>query len=153
MTYPHVASRRLPYDIDGTEIAMVSLPEGENKFLRGPRLWLNSTQKQTLQDTKNIAVMANRNNQSVGTGVSNEINGDDPKGIWFFLPTSTEITHISMPVGYVGAQKDVHIFGRARLEGSNNTTNGLDGDWETAVVDFTFSRREDSWRRTIGAVS
>ena len=127
MTYPAINSRRIPYDIDGSE---VGFRKGFNVdyntlFAAGISSWLDSTAKGNL----------NKHNKEQDCG----LGGRESHVFWFFLPEVKEITH-------VGILFDGGAGSSTTIQGSNDSTNGIDGTWETAVYTFVKQTSADGWR-------
>lgn len=135
MPYPVISSRRMPYDIDGSVVGMRHsgiYTDKEIAASRGVASWLSSTEMQNLN----------------GISRSTKINMDNGSGIcfWFFFPEAREIEYCTVVVN--------GSFESAMVEGSNDTTNGVDGTWERATIeDPIFSTRIDTWREYIKYVS
>ncbi|AHM55902.1 hypothetical protein EAL2_c06000 [Peptoclostridium acidaminophilum DSM 3953] len=131
MPYPVIPSRRIPYDIDGTEVGHRRTGIS-NSFSAGVATWATSAQKIQLQNQLNIAPFI----QSYGYG------NRDSDAFWFFFPELREITHIA----FVHFDIDSPSI---TLQGSANSTNGIDGTWETPVWSPLVSTRADAWRNDI----
>jgi hypothetical protein len=127
VSYPAVPDRRMAYDNDGTVVAIGDLTAGVTSYPTGANvIALNS-----------VPVEAGG-----GYGGTLAPNG----ATWFFFPEKREITNCWVYIGQTAF---------AGIHGSNDTTNGMDGTWETAsfpaglpsyAVDF-------DWRSGIKAVS
>lgn len=128
MAYPAISSRRMPYDIDGTEI-------GYGTIGAGIIAWFTSNQK----------ILANDENY-----VNNKIELGSGRGVaWFFFPEKREIEAIyTRFAGYQVGQLSL-------VEGSNDSTNGLDGVWETASMSGGYPAPVNnfSWRDGVKPVS
>jgi len=139
MSYAAIAARRMPYDIDGTEVGIrtsggpdYDVPGG---IAQGIGSWLDSTSKSNLNKTDR--------SQTWGGGYCK------PIVLWFFFPESREIMNIGFQT-----TGDYPISQGFTIQGSSDSTNGLDGTWETAT--FTFpggSIAADTWRNKIFAIS
>lgn len=127
MPYPAVASRRIAYDIDGTVV-------GSSTNTTFPQVWEDSISVGELN----------------GTGNSNVINRR--RTVWFFFPEKTEIGAY-----FAGGIKAYvySVFKVASIVGSNDTTNGQDGTWETATISNSGVQDPSSisWRTSVGIVS
>ena len=125
MAYPAVTGRRIPYGVNGTEIA-----RGLD-FNSGFTTWLDQTAKTAL----------NTNACTYTAGLGKTID------YYFWFPELTEITHIG--VQFIENSYELNI------RGSVDTTNGLDGTWETAGYTLPTANRDhsDFWRDSIFAVS
>lgn len=126
MPYPAIISRRIPYDIDGTEV-------GYNRsldFYGGIVSWCSSA----------IKAQINLGGYKLA------------RSAWFFFPEKMEIEAV-----YVSVVKDYIYDPRAvGIQGSNDTTNGLDGTWEQAIIVGTWYEVDTSpegFRTKIGSVS
>lgn len=108
MAYPEILSRRIPYDINGTAVGL------GRKIENGITEWLTPTQLGNLNSAGNTASIATTNDYK---SVS----------LWFFLPERMEIEKIFAQVNRI--ESEIY-FGTLRA--SNDTTNGMDGTWETA---------------------
>ena len=132
MTYPVISSRRMPYDIDGTEIAVGSLEKG----ITG---WATSQGK------------ADANGHTLR---SNSINaGEHSMVIWTFLPEEREIEQLFIRGNRTSSTGSTHTL--ASLKASNDTHNGLDGTWESAVFPSGVPGYSNlfSWRDEVKPVS
>ena len=135
MAYPVIPSRRMPYDIDGTEVGHIRT--GLNlSFNSGVESWATSAQKTQLQNQGNIAPFI----RSYGYG------NTDSDAFWFFFPEVRELTHI----GFTHSEIDTPTI---TIQGSTDSTNGIDGTWETPVWVVTVSDRADAWRSDVMALS
>ena len=73
--------------------------------------------------------------------------------IWFFFPEQREVTGGSLVILDTGSSVSYLV------QGSNDTTNGLDGTWETASITGTLIRLStapssvDVWRSGIASIS
>ena len=136
MTYPIIPSRRMPYDIDGTE---VGYRIGGN-FGNGIASWLSSGQKGEINTTLN----------HTGTVLAAGFTTASSM-LWFFFPEAREITHMTALLTITGTLQATVVAG------SNNSTNGMDGDWEAAVLPdgnpATQSTNLDIWRTHVRSVS
>lgn len=128
MTYPAITARRMPYDIDGCEVAF-------GYITTGIQVWMNSAEKVFLNDEQGYGI------NNYNTGARNRL--------WVFSPEVREVTHIyGYNVGYYTQQFKI-------IEGSVDTTNGLDGTWETAAMPdgMPLYVNDFSWRDGIKVVS
>lgn len=128
MPYPVISSHRLPYDIDGTEMCQTS------SFISGITSWFNSDQR------------INFNNPGT-VNVTGEYYGTAAYYYWF-LPHKNEIEALNIECDQNGSYL-------ISFQGSNDTTNGVDGTWETAVMGGNpcFVKSLDNWRGKITSVS
>ena len=128
MPYPAISSHRMPYDIDGTEVAYGSITAG----ITG---WYNSSQKIEFNDED-----------------WNRIE-DSGSEMFIFFPELREVEGIyAIGYQYMASGGKAPI---SALQGSNDTTNGLDGSWETAVMSSGYPAyvNDFSWRSGIVPVS
>lgn len=135
MSYAAVTGRRMPYDIDGTEVGWRNGMDANSLETNGVYSWLDSASKGNLNKGDR--------SQAWGTGWNSS------QAFWFFFPETREITHLATQQG-ADAIGPVTL----RIAGSNDTTNGVDGTWESAV--FNYPGRDtgiDLWRKSVFAVS
>lgn len=130
MVYPVISSRRMPYDIDGTEIG-----RNTSVFGNGITSWLTSEQKIEMNDEDRVAIETSAYHFRICR--------------WWFFPEKREVEAMSF-----GADA---LFGNDFvLEGSNDTVNGIDGTWETATFPSgspSVVAESDTWRAQIKPVS
>ncbi len=138
MAYTLIPSHRMPYDIDGTEVAYRSNgwdTSAPNAISAGIQGWLDATTKSNLnKEDRSLSINAAYGGVYV---------------MWFFFPELREITHLGVQFPIGGTN-----LGAFTIEGSTDTTNGVDGNWETA----TFIKPGTSggaffWRSGVFAVS
>jgi hypothetical protein len=125
MPYPVISSRRIPYDIDGTEIGRSS-----DIQINGIASWADSTTKINLN----------------GNRALNEQIYREYKTFWFFFPEAKEIENM-----FIDITGDTNAT--VVVKGSNDTTNGIDGTWETAIYTYSGLNDVDAWRKNIKTVS
>lgn len=132
MPYPALPDHRIPYDNDGTIVYKGSTTGGATTLCSGAEL---------------LALQ----NISTGDGLSPnvDVRNAGVTEMFYFFPEQREITGIF--VALKTGEGDLTGF-----QGSNDTTNGADGTWETASLPggapagfFTF----DAWRSGIKPVS
>ena len=141
MAYAAVTSRRMPYDIDGTEI-------GYNTGLAyesGITAWLSSGNKATW----------NKFTDHISSPVWSGSGGTTyNRTVWFFFPEKREIEAMILQIYRHGDYSEGTFY---ELQGSNDTTNGMDGTWETATFPngspFYNSYDIAAWRSQIKTVS
>lgn len=106
MPYSALPDRRMPYDDDGTVVGQGTLLAGIVSYPTGGDLteW--------------------QDNDFVEAGGAGQ--GGQTFTTWFFFPEQREVTAFFMILA--GGQSGTAIHG------SNDTTNGLDGTWETATL-------------------
>lgn len=135
MPYLALPDRRMPYDADGTLVYLGSLTSGAVNLVADP-------EKLELQDDDFAYALISP------TGISGAFT------LFLFFPEQREVTGIYTRWGQEPGSGNVAMAADG-LTGSNDTTNGLDGTWETAslpggVPTFT---NNFSWRAEIKAVS
>lgn len=137
--YASVSEHRMPYDIDGTEVGYRYLTDVSlgTLFGNGISSWLTQTEKQNL----------NREDRAQTWGATDNGPGF---GFWFFFPELREVTKLGLQFPSV----PISSLSEVLIQGSNDTTNGMDGTWETAVYSFPTPTADlDNWRDSIFAVS
>lgn len=127
MPYPALPDRRMPYDNDGTLVYIGSSVAGASTVLSGPDAI-------ELQDTDL-------------TVVGGTFNGAEGRA-FFFYPEQREVTGYYARCNTSGGSVDA-------VTGSNDTTNGLDGTWETASLPSGAPgwANDFSWRSEIKPIS
>ena len=137
MPYTALPDRRMPYDNDGTVVAV------SNLFTSGILAYPTQTNVQEVQGSDLTASTENYWNRNDG----------DASSTWLFFPEQREIT-AGILWFTVSGTLSVNSF---TLQGSNDTTNGIDGTWETASLPAGSIVRQyaqvDDWRTQIKAVS
>jgi hypothetical protein len=140
MAYPVINSRRMPYDIDGSAVGYRELWGSSPATLlsNGPASWLDSSPRGTL------------NGQSNSSRYGDVYNGNCV-GFWFFFPEQREVTHMAI-ANMIGKTSNP---ASQVLQGSADTTNGMDGTWETPVCTIPTAgiADGDAWRDNIFTVS
>ena len=116
MTYPALPDRRMPYHRDGTVIGIGSLITGVNAYITGA-------------DAIAINAPSGIDSTLVSTGQS----GTNQAAVWLFFPEQREVTALWMQLRRNGPGLSTEQK-LASVEGSNDTTNGLDGTWQTATL-------------------
>ena len=131
MPYPAILHRRMPYDVDGTVIA-----RSAGLIANGITGWLSA------------ANLTDLNKENPWTSVYNGIYVT----LWFFFPEKREIEAMFIRTSHV--YSTLNFSG---IEGSNDTANGLDGNWEMAVLPGgspIFSNATDFvWRENVRPIS
>lgn len=122
----------MPYDTDGTVVGVTA-----NSFAGGITSYPSGTQLQQLND------YVSHGNVLIGTAPG-------VYSIWFFFPgEQREVTAFYLNMDYHGATPI--------LQGSNDTTNGTDGTWETASLTGGWNASSDTavdaWRAHILPIS
>lgn len=128
----------MPYDADGTVVAY-----GNAGLAGGITSYPTGTQTQNLQDYSDHGIVL--------PGASSYNN--DPV-VWFFFPgESREVDGVYL--GYTNQVGSSDSF--SSIQGSNDTTNGVDGTWETAALGSGHNAAGDisidAWRAHIYPVS
>jgi hypothetical protein len=134
----------MAYDNDGTVVGYTAgSPTYVNPFGAGVTNWCDGATLIELNDA-----------DFVDPGLGGFSNGNC-KPVWFFFPEQREVTAYAVLLAMYGTGTDVS--NNHRLEGSNDTTNGEDGTWETATLPGGTSRAYndtyDSWRSHIKPIS
>lgn len=141
MAYTALPDRRMPYDIDGT---VVGFRESQNQnWTEGIAGWFTGGQLAEMNDADAVT--------AVGSSVSNEV-----WKLWWWFPEQRTLTALGMYFGVVGGFGAVTVS--PILQGSNDTSNGMDGTWEQASLPSGFPAYSqetvtDYWRSTIRPVS
>jgi len=137
MTYPAISARRMAYDIDGTEIgyrhggSYATVTDTANN---GIASWLTNQEKQNLNNQNKAQVWA--------------LSYAECIVFWLFFPESREITGFSV---YANGATIPPEF---KIQGSSDSTNGMDDTWENATFTApTPDTGTDGWRKTEFAVS
>jgi len=104
----------MPYDIDGT---IVGYNIGQD-YAQGITSWLTESQLSAIND-EGTSTLWKSNEGSYG--------GSIQRCMWFFFPEAREFEAMN----WLGSW--VRSLLRFEVQGSNDTTNGMDGTWETAV--------------------
>jgi hypothetical protein len=132
MPYPALPDRRMPWDIDGTIAYTGDIGSGAYRVL-------SSGAMVELNDDDHIAI----------SGHGTPAGGTSSLGyIWLFFPEQREVTGYYFRCGVTSS-----LTGAP--QGSNDTTNGLDGTWETASIPQGAPAQVNdfSWRDGIKAIS
>lgn len=126
MGYPAIPDRRMAYDADGTVIAQALQGNAVTNYL-------GST---ALTNLQGIAYAGD------GSALANSACST-----WWFFPEQRVISGMYVLGGGNSAITSV--------TGSNDTTNGIDGTWETATMSGGYPSyvQADSWRAGIKSVS
>lgn len=137
MPYAALPARRMPYDIDGTVVGQA--PAGSPVISYPALAVLQSWQSDALNPDGYVA-------------------GNAACDTWLFFPESREVAAIYAVSWTDNTGLPVLGTGQiASLSGSNDTTNGLDGTYETATLTPSGYPQNtgttDSWRVNIGLVS
>lgn len=137
MPYTALPDRRMPYDNDGTRVGYVNAA-----YTSGIGGYLSGAILQEQQDEDLVAVA---NPAGIDGGVAT---------MWHFFPEVREIT--AGFTSFTGTAPSI-IGGTLSMWGSSDSTNGLDGTWETGsfpsgspLQDFS---QADKWRSAIKPIS
>lgn len=131
MPYPALPDRARPYHVDGTVVKAVTVAAGVIKtFNAADMLELND------EDFTAIAV----------SGVQ-----DRDVYIVLFFPSAFEATAVFA----MATQENTVRVAPTSIEGSNDTSNGVDGSWTagTSYVPNSNTDDFDSWRKSIATVA
>lgn len=131
MSYTALPSRRIAYDTDGTVL-------GFNQYggiSGGPLTYLSNSILSVLNDFT----------YQTSPGIPRDWGS---AGFWFFFPEKRVVNNAFIWI-YKGPNYAFPTF-----QGSPNTTNGLDGTWETptypdGTIDFSNDTNSDTWRSSI----
>lgn len=127
MAYPIIEEHRIPFDLDGTEIGF----QGTNLAAR-IAAWATQAQKTGL-------------NQDNWNGAGMPTYGD-PAYYYVFFPELTELNRMRIS-GEDNIMTDATLYS---IDGSADTSNGLDGTWTPAVfqaqTEVMMSPGETKWR-------
>lgn len=143
MPYTALPDRRIPYDNDGTVIYNRGAT-GVINFDLGPDTAPTGAQAAELNDD-DVVDTGNATWHTTGSNLSH-------CSTWFFFPETREVT--AYAAGFAGST--IPTSGTGTIQGSVDTTNGVDGTWETASLTGgvpNYINQLDGWRRTIKAIS
>lgn len=139
MAYTALPDRRIPFDNDGTRVGFWGSTDG----VFG---WLSGAQMIEISDNDYTVVASGGNQAQYGSS----------EGLIFFFPEQREITAIHAFLdSFEAGMADNARHWITAVAGSNDSTNGLDGTWETATLSAgvpTWANNY-SWRSTIKPVS
>lgn len=147
MPYTALPDRRMPYDNDGSSVGYSSAGDNQSSaivFAWGVAAWLTGS---TLVD-------ANDNDYS-DLGLLSTSNNSTRRAIWFFFPEQREVTGV-MCLSADSQSGNGFVWNSADTSGSNDSTNGVDGTWESASIvgaGYAQNFALDDWRDQIAAVS
>jgi hypothetical protein len=137
MAYPVISANKIQYDKDGTVVGYRGLDYGD---------WGNISAVWTagIASFFDDATKVNLNNinraQTWATGGS--------AGVWFFFPKRRIINYVAL------LQASGDNPNGIQIQGSNDTSNGVDGTWENAIFTFPGSNASIlAWRSDVFAVS
>ena len=141
MPYPVIGEMRVPYDSDGTTVGYRS-DEGNGMnmatfFGLGVQYWMSGT---------NLTAF---NGEGAGFFIGKVYVHYPTYGAWFFFPELRNITKVAVcyPTSWGGMATPSEF----KIQGSADSTNGVDGTW----VDATFTRPTtnlfdmDAWRDNV----
>ena len=138
----------MSYDNDGTVVAYgAAAGSAAVAFSSGLTTYASGSQKIEMNDGDYVVL-----SPDIGVGSS---AGANVLGLWLFFPEIREVT--ALYAGFDDAYQTYSASnGLARMDGSNDTTNGVDGTWETASWpggQVATGPSLDNWRRSILPVS
>lgn len=132
MTYPALPDMRIPYDNDGTVVAFGSTFDGVLGYVSGAHAIIYN----------GLAVNP--------PGATESVPLTAPYGgFWLFFPEQREVT--AYWEFNAGATHGACSF--YQWQGSNDTTNGVDGTWETATSSAATFNSLFDWRSGIKTIS
>ena len=137
--YPTINNHRIPFDLDGTEIGYRTAANSSISTIlaNGINTWLSESDKQNL----------NSETRTQSWGKSFDSPGF---ALWFFFPEVRAINQIA----FFYPSTPISTISTHTIQGSTDTTNGMDGTWETASYSFITPAVDlDYWRKNIMAVS
>ena len=123
MSYPAIISHRIPYDLDGTLVGYSGTGTTNYSvatfFNMGINSWLTEAQRVALNSLQTSTIW--------GVG---SYNSNTPRtNFWFFFPERILLKavgfHLVQPTSY----DKILVMHDIVVEGSNDTTNGVDGTW------------------------
>lgn len=142
MPYPALPDRRMPYDNDGTVAYQGGTGQGSfaNWCAAGPQSVIAGSTliEMNDQDSADPGLLASENSF---------------QGLFFFFPELREVTAFAYLL-----QSNAN-YEQGALQGSVDSTNGMDGTWETASLGSGFSYvwaniyQLDGWRAQIKPIS
>lgn len=111
MPYPPITSHRIPYDIDGTEVAI----RNDASAHLGITGWVSQPTLAELNNEDFVPVFTHTSIPGI------------QRTLYFFFPERREIEGVCYSAyDYSNSQNII-------IQGSNDTANGMDGTWETAT--------------------
>lgn len=151
MPYTALPDRRIAYDNDGTRAGYgAKANDGvAARFAAGLTTWFIANDLIEFNDS-----------DYAPTSVDNAFEGDAGNGrrymaLWFFFPERREIT--AAQFGFADTSvADGYGIASGGVQGSNDTTNGVDGTFETASLPAGYPggpQSLDKWRSLIRAIS
>ena len=138
--YADVAEHRMPYDIDGTQVGyryQVNCVSLNTIIGNGLASWLDSSSKGNLNKENRAQVW--------------QVAGFKSGGVfWFFFPELRAVNKVGLQWNSTNAAG----ISTHSIQGSADTTNGVDGTWETAIYTLPSPGTDlDFWRNKIFTVS
>lgn len=153
MPYAALPDRRMPYDNDGTVVAYGTQSNSGAAVVFGLGLSVYFAQADLaeLNDGDYADLPAGNAQTQIADGGG--AGGGRQRPLWAFFPEQREVT-----AQYLGWQYDTTTPGSGvgTMQGSNDTTNGVDGTWETATYPAgggSSGASLDGWRVYIKAIS
>lgn len=149
MAYPAIPDVRIGYDNDG---AVVAYGAGSNdsvaaRFAAGPTSYITGSALIALNGYSYTAFPA-----LIDLAV--DAGSNIPyRAMWVFFPEQREVTEV-----FLGTLSTITVQGTlvSSIQGSTDTTNGVDGTWQTATLSSPVGsgpQSLDSWRAWFGSVS
>jgi len=136
MSYPLIGSHRMGYDVDGCAVGyryMTGAGSALNILNQGVESWLASVE---------MGKLNGETRQQAWGGTSIVSPGF---ALWFFFPELREVTHM----GILWTDKE-QSYTEFVFQGSNDTSDGVDGTWETAILgEHNVSIDLYNWRKVI----
>lgn len=146
MSYPALPDRRLSFDNDGTVLASRGYNTSGGGVAYGLQNYLSGSDRILL----NGISFTNLSDADMNTGSGLAADVDKYMYLWAFFPEQREVTALMMG-GNNGSPWVSFV-----VQGSNDTTNGVDGTWETASQSGSSglcNRTLDGWRTGIRSIS
>lgn len=129
MPYSALPDHRIPYDNDGTVVGYAIYANYGSNFAGalagGLTAYLSQSDLAELQDDDAVQIGP----------LTFSNTGDNQHCLWLFYPEQREVTGIVLedPGETWTGTRGLQSSGNA-IQGSNDTTNGVDGTWETASL-------------------
>jgi hypothetical protein len=132
----------MPFDVDGTEVGTrTDGSDPADLLASGVSSWLTGLSKQNLNSVQ----------RSETWGITGEAGYSYSRAFWFFFPELREVVDIGL---FFSANTVNQNYDDYRIQGSADSTNGMDGTWENAVCSPPPpNNAADYWRSTIRTVS
>lgn len=151
MAYPALTDRRMPYDNDGTRVGYGEKgnDSAASRFAQGLTTYFIANDLIELNDQDFVA-----------TSVDAAFEGDSGNArrymaLWWFFPERRQVTAAFF--GFADTMVAVgYGIASGGVQGSADSTNGVDGTWETASVPSGIPGGPaglDTWRMSIRTIS